>query len=604
MSRKQAIRAIPLLAGVLFSLLFLAPTTAQAAEGAPSQLALFPLATGLFGGLSLFLFGMDQASDALQAVAGSSMRRILDRLITNRFMGLLTGVIVTAILQSSSVTTVMLVSFITAGLISFSQAIGVILGANIGTTITVQIIAFKVTRYALLLVTAGFALLFTQKGTRRSFGRWLMGIGLIFFGMSVMGDAMTPLRTYQPFLNTMAAISNPWYSLVIAALFTAVIQTSAATVGIAIVFASQGLITLETGIALILGANVGTCVTAGLAAIGKPPEAVRAAVAHVLFKVIGALIALPFIPQIAEIVVAISPKLAEGASNMVLQQQIVPRQIANAHTVFNVGIALLFLPFSSLFVRWVEWLVPDREDFGEMALRPRYLDDSLIDTPSLALGMVRREVNHVGDVLEQMLAGVPTALFRGDLEKMQEVQEMDEQVDALYASTTRYLAKIGQENLPESVADEVLAALTALTELEAIGDIIENNLAHLAHVRVENNVQITPESLAFLDEYHTRISKAFQSAIVAFVSNNTEIAEIVMGMKEEVNQADIQARAWQAMILQQSLTSAEMASYTLQMDIMDNFKRIYYHIKRVAKLVVHEEGAADWTHEQLLASAG
>jgi phosphate:Na+ symporter len=593
---------LPILAALV--LVTLAPGKVYAQAGEP-DLALFPLITGLFGGLAIFLFGLEQASDSLRAVAGSRMRTILNRLITNRFMGVLTGFAVTAIVQSSSVTTVMLVSFITAGLLSFSQAVSVILGAHIGTTIAVQVIAFKITEYALLLVTVGFAGLFLLKGSKRRYGAWLLGIGLIFLGMEIMSQSMEPLKDYPPFLSLMATLNNPWASLIAAALFTALVQASAATLGVAIVFASQGLIGLEAGVAMILGANIGTCVLAAVAAVGKPSEAVRAAVVHIIFKITGALIALPFIPLLAQAAIAISPRAPIDPTGIVLETQTIARQIANAHTIFNVTIVMLFLPFSPLFARFVEWLVPDREDLAEHAMSmPRYLDSSLLDTPSLALGMVRREVSRMADVLEEMLADIPDAVFHGNLERMQQVQALDEHVDDLFAAITRYLAKINQEDLSEDTADEVLAAMSALTELEAIGDIIENNLNHLANVRVTNNVHLDPESLQALSKYHSQVSKAFRSAVVAFVSDNREIAKMVMGMKEEINQMDIQTRAWQALLLRETLTPQEMASYTLQMDIMDNLKRIYYHVKRVAKLVVHEEGAADWAKVRLAGAGG
>jgi phosphate:Na+ symporter len=239
-------------------------------NGAQTELAMLPLVMGLLGGLALFLYGMDKMSESLKAVAGERMKSILARLTTNRVTGALTGAFVTAVIQSSSVTTVLVVGFVTAGLMSVSQSVGIIMGANIGTTITAQIIAFKVTKYALLIVAAGFAMLFLGKRERtRHHGAGIMGLGLVFFGMGVMGEAMAPLRSYQPFLDAMIRMENPAVGILVAALFTGLIQSSSATTGIVIVMASQGLITLTAGIALILGANIGTCVTALLASIGR-----------------------------------------------------------------------------------------------------------------------------------------------------------------------------------------------------------------------------------------------------------------------------------------------------------------------------------------------
>lgn len=576
-------------------LLLLWPLPALAANGQADTLQLFGMGTGLFGGLAIFLFGMEQMSEAMRIVAGLRMRDILSRLTKNRLMGLLTGSVVTALVQSSSVTTVMVVGFITAGLMSFSQAMGIVLGANIGTTLTVQIIAFKVTKYALLLVAAGFVLLYTGKGKRKWYGQWLMGLGLLFLGMDLMGSAMTPLRDYPPFIRFMSAVANPLLAIGTAALFTALVQASSATIGLAIVFASQGLVPLETGIAFVLGANIGTCITATLAAIGKPREAVRASVAHVLFNVVGALLIFPFLGGFTEVVRLVSPSASAALAGGAAHAEIVPRQIANAHTLFNVAMSLLFLPFLPWIERIIDRLVVDKAgDENGHSIAPRYLDESLLGTASLALGLARREVSRVGDLLEQMMAKVPDAVFRGDLERVAEIRAMDDQVDALYTAITQYLAKIGRQNLSDDVADAVLEAMSALTELEAIGDIMENNLAHLAQVNAGGTIQISPESLVELNGLHKLVARSITSALTAFLTESEEAAQAVMGMKEEINRTEVRIRAWKARRLQETLTPEKIASYTMQVDTLENLKRIYYHAKRVAKLVVREEGAADW----------
>jgi phosphate:Na+ symporter len=314
------------------------------------------ISIGLVGGLGLFLYGMTQMSSSLKKVAGDRMKWILSRLTTNRFMGLVTGVAVTAAVQSSSATTVMLVGFVNAGLLNLTQAMGVILGADIGTTLTIQIVAFKVTKYAGLLIIGGLlTMAIAKKEAARELGILIMGLGLIFFGMSEMSDAMHPLRNYPPFLELMRNVSNPVTGVLVGALFTGLIQASAATIGIVVVLASQGLISLEGGIALALGANIGTCITAGLAALGQERDAVRVAVAHVMFKIVGVLLLIGFIPEFAALVRWVSPA-AVGAD----LAAIAPRQIANAHTLFNVGIAMVFLPLIDLFVRLCYFLVPGK----------------------------------------------------------------------------------------------------------------------------------------------------------------------------------------------------------------------------------------------------
>ena len=268
----------------------------------------FQMGMGLFGGLAIFLFGMEQMTATLKAVAGDGMKRILARLTTNRFKAVGAGAFVTAVIQSSSVTTVLVVGFVSAGLMSLQQSIGMIMGAEIGTTVTAQIIAFKVTGYALVAVAVGFAMQFFSKHERVcQYGLMIFGFGLIFFGMFLMGEAMKPLRTHQPFIELMGSMENPLLAILVSAAFTGLIQSSSATTAIIIMLAKSGFISLDAGIALAFGANIGTCVTALLASIGKPREAVQTAMVHLTFNVAGVLLWVGFIDQLAALVTSLSP---------------------------------------------------------------------------------------------------------------------------------------------------------------------------------------------------------------------------------------------------------------------------------------------------------
>ena len=307
----------------------------------------FDLWAGLLGGLALFLFGMDVMTQALRSAAGDYMKDVLSKLTRNRFVGVGMGAFVTAIIQSSSVTTVILVGFISAGLMSMSQSVAVIMGANIGTTITAQILAFKVTKLALPIIALGFGVAFTAKRNEwRQVGMVVLGLGMVFYGMSVMSDGLNPLRSYEPFIEFMVNLHNPLLGAAVGMAFTALVQSSSATTGILIVMASQGLIALEPAIAIALGANIGTCITAGLAVIGKPREAVRAAVVHTLFNVVGVLIWIAFIPQLAQLAEWMSPT-AEGLSGMDHLAAETPRQIANVHTFFNLANTVLLVGFTT-----------------------------------------------------------------------------------------------------------------------------------------------------------------------------------------------------------------------------------------------------------------
>ena len=540
----------------------------------------------LFGGLALFLFGMEQMADALKAVAGERMKSILATLTTNRFMGAITGAFVTAVIQSSSVTTVLVVGFITAGLMSLSQSVGVIMGANIGTTITAQIVAFKVTKAALLMIGVGFGMLFASKNEKiKHYGAMLMGLGLVFFGMSVMSDAMKPLRSYQPFLDLMVQMENPLIGILIAAAFTGLIQSSSATTGIVIVMASQGFITLPAGIALAFGANIGTCVTAMLASIGKPREAVRAALVHVFFNVGGVVVWFLFIDNLASWVTAISPAHPElsGIDRLAAET---PRQIANAHTIFNIANTILFIGFTTQFARIVEKLIPDRplEQEG-LAVTAKYLEPDLLSTPAFALDRVRMEVLNMGETVQNMNDRIMPAILSGNKETLEEIRAMDDEVDILYAQILEYMGGISKGTLTEAQTQELLDLMAALNELENIGDTVETNLVELGHDRIDAGFSISEPTAKVLNDFQDVIKKALRSAILAVAHNNREAAEEVIQMKEEIqNLADSAAEHQAGRLVAEEPN--RIAAYTTEIDIIEKQKRIYYFCKRMAKTVL------------------
>ena len=577
-----------LLALAVTSVLVLTP--AFAASGPDGDIDWWDMGMKLFGGLALFLFGMDQMADALKAVAGERMKLILAKLTANRFMGAATGAFVTAIIQSSSVTTVLVVGFITAGLMSMAQSIGIIMGANIGTTITAQIVAFKVTKFALLMVAAGFGMLFfSQLEKIRQYGGMLMGLGLIFFGMSIMSDAMSPLRSYQPFLDLMTHMDNPLVGILVAAGFTALIQSSSATTGIVIVMASQGFISLQAGIALAFGANIGTCVTAMLAAIGKPREAVRAAVVHVLFNIFGVLVWIGFIPYLAEFVTWFSPTHTglSGSDRLAAET---PRQIANAHTVFNIANTLLFIGFTGQFARLVEKLVPDKPLQERMITRPRYLDEELLDTPSLALDRVRLEIGHMGERVKVMLRDIIMAVTSADGVMLRNIARIDDEVDILHGHIVTYLGRISQKELTETQTRTLVNLMSATNELESIGDIIETDMVYLGYQGIEAQVSISEETRKVLHQLHHVVSNSTELAIDAVMENDQRAALEVIAMKADISRLMESA----AMHQSRRLVAEEpnrLAAYTLEIDIIEKLKRIYYFSKRIAKAVVSEEVA-------------
>jgi phosphate:Na+ symporter len=541
------------------------------------------LLAGLVGGLAIFLLGMERMTESLRVVAGDRLRALLLRLTSNRFLGMLTGAGITSVIQSSSVTTVLVVGFISSGLMSFQQSLGVIIGANIGSTVTAQIIAFKVTTYALFAVAGGFAVtLLSKRGDRQAQGSAILGLGLIFFGMSLMGDAMSPLRTSDTFVDVMDRLENPFLGVAVGAAFTALVQSSAATTGIVIVLAQQGLITLETGIALVLGANIGTAITALLASVGKPREALRAGVAHALFNVGGVVLWLPFIGLLGSLVEAI------GGGNA--------REVANAHTIFNVINATLVIGLVPAFARLIERLVPDRPEDEAAVVRARYLDRTLLRTPSLALDRARLELLRMADRVRAMLADILPAILAGTRWALLEIEERDDQVDSLHGQIIAYLGEISQMRLSERETEELFGLMEATNDLEAIGDLIETNLVTLGLHRVEQGLTVGAETAGVISEFHGEVVTALDLAMLAVTQKNANAARRVAAMKREVNSLERAAAAHQAERLVAQAPD-RVANYRLEVDVIATLKRIYYFTKRIARVSVPSDERASMTDD-------
>jgi phosphate:Na+ symporter len=381
-------------------------------------------------------------------------------------------------------------------------------------------------------------------------------------------------------------MDNPLIGILIAAAFTGLIQSSSATTGIVIVMASQGFITLQAGIALAFGANIGTCVTALLAAIGKPREAIRAAVVHVLFNVFGVLLWFGLIAQLAEFVTWLSPS-HPGLSGMERLAADTPRQIANAHTVFNLANTIIFLAFTSQFARLVEWLVPDKPLEEMLIAKPKYLDDALLDTPSLALERVRLETGHMGDRVKEMLRQIMPAILAGDRTQLRAVAKIDDEVDVLHRHIIAYLGNISRKTLTEEQTSEFVNLMAAVNDLENIGDIIETDLVHLGHQRIDEGVSVSKSTREVLTQLHDVVSETAELATHAVTERDEHAAQDVIALKADINHLTDSA----AMHESQRLVAEEpnrIASYTVEMDIIEKLKRIYYFSKRMAKSVMPE----------------
>lgn len=543
-----------------------------------SELHPLTMTIELLGGLALFLYGMEKMTDGLKAAAGRQMNVLLARLTGHPVLGAITGAFVTAVIQSSSVTTVLVVGFVSAGLMTLVQSVGVIFGANVGTTMTAQIVAFNTTALAFPLLAVGFLMKFVWKeGVARHYGAMLMGLGLIFYGMATMGSAMAPLRTHEGFAELLQSLQNPFLGMLAGAVFTALVQSSSATIGLAVVMATQGLLPLAAGIAILFGAKIGTGITALLAAIGKPPDAQRAAVVHVLFNVLGALLWLPFIPQIAALAELVSPAAGhlQGAERLAEE---VPRQIANAATLWATANAVLFLPFAASFARMAIRIVPDRPAQDRALIRPRYLDEPLLQVPAMALQRARMELGHMGERTAAMLGRVKAAFRSRDLS---ELSQQHDQVVVLREAVISYLQHIGRGELSDAEADEHAELVAASGAIESMSAAISRELAPLARSLQEAGITPSAETTALLERLFQTVEESARSALLALVDRDERAAQAVVASREAVRQLTDELHRQQSARLAQD-DPDRLLKHRVQFEILDKLWRVYSVAERMA----------------------
>ena len=530
----------------------------------------------LLGGTALLLYGVRLVGEGLQRAAGTRLRHLLATLSGNRLKGLAVGAGVTALLQSSSATTVMLVGFASAGLLSLRQTIGVILGADVGTTVTVQLLAFNLLDLAPLIVFVGWVASVASKGTVGYVGRAVLGFGFLFLGMRLIVEGTAPLKQSPLFADLLSALSRePLILLLIAAAFTALVHSSAATIGLAISLATAGLMPLEGAIPVIFGANIGTAGTALVASLGANVEARRVALAHASFKVAGVVIFIPFVSALADLVRLTSSDL--------------PRQIANAHTLFNVVLAILFLPLAHVAADVITRLVPDTRTRTTGAL---YLNPQVLDTPAVALGQALREVLRMGDVVLDSLRDALVVLERNDEALMREVIARDELIDRLEEDIKQFLVKLSSQTLTEDQAERETALIFVIANLEEIGDVIEKNLMELAEKKFRGNHVFSPQGWTEIKELHALVTENLELAMSALASGDRSVAEKVIRHKSRVNVLERRLRQTHIQRLHEGLRETIDTS-SIHLDLLANLKRANSLIAGIAYAVLGQHQVRD-----------
>lgn len=523
---------------------------------------------GLIGGLGLFLFGMQRMAEGLQKAAGDKLRRIIELFTSHPAIAVLTGAITTVLVQSSSTTTVMIVGFVNAGLMNLQQAVGTIMGANIGTTITAQVVSFDIYELALPAIGIGFGLNFLGKTKlQRYVGQGILGFGILLLGMTTMSDALRPLREYQPFLDGLVTLGQfPLLGVLAGTIFTVLVQSSSATTGLVIAFSLQNLIDLPAGLGIILGANLGTCITAQLAAIGANLAARRAAMAHILFNTIGVLIFLILLRPFTSLVQLIDPN--------------VTRQIANAHTIFNIANTLIMFPFLTHFVNLVVRLVPGTEEILER--KPKYLDQRIVHSPA-AIMSATRETLRMAEISLEMVRESVSAFVDKDPKLIKQVLQKEDVVNELEKDITAYLSEASQDPMTARQSHRIAALMYTVNDIERVGD-HATNITELAQEKIDHRLTLSDQAKEELNEIYTHVTRIYSGAIECLREEKIEEARNLIGEDDIVDELEQRFRDTHIQRLNQGLCHPEAG--VLFLDLISNLERIADHANNLAQAVV------------------
>lgn len=523
----------------------------------------------LMGGLGLFIYGMKLMGDGLENAAGEGLKSILEKVTSNRLMGVAVGAIVTAVIQSSSATTVMVVGFVNAGLMSLAQAAGVIMGANIGTTITAQLVAFKLDQIAPIFVCVGaMIVMFARAKKRREIGNIILGFGILFTGMGIMSGAMKPMASSPMFMDILIAIGDNWFIGIIAgAAITALLQSSSATTGILIALATTGSIDIGLALPVVFGCNIGTCITAIIASIGTNKTAHKAALLHLIFNIVGTVIFLPFLNILGEFVQSTSP----GD---------VSRQIANAHTVFNIANTALLLPFTKYIIKFINRVIPCEDKTEKMG--PKYIDDRVLEAPVIAAGQVIKETIRMANKAKENLELSMKAFMNNDEELINKVYENEKLIDILEESITSYLVKLSKCELSNKEKGIVASTFHVIIDIERIGDHAEN-IVELATEKINKNLQYSKDAEQEIYEVYNMAMDALDIAIESYVSRDVDKAKSIRVVEDKIDRYQKTYREKHIQRLYDGKCNAFAGAIFL--DLINTFERIGDHSTNIAESV-------------------
>jgi phosphate:Na+ symporter len=549
--------------------------TSSLAEIEPNSLDLIQMLGLLIGGLALFLFGLELMTGGLKAIAGSRLQDLLGKLTANRFRGVLAGAFVTALLNSSTITTVLMVGFVSAGLMTLTQSVPMIMGANIGSTVTAQIIAFDVSALTPFMLAFGFLFhAFSRHQLLQQLGSVILGLGLLFLGIQFMGEATHPLRTFQPFIDAMQDMENPFLGIVVGAVFTAVVQSSAATLAVVIALAGQGLMPLEAGIALILGANIGTCGTALLASIGKTTEAVQVGIVHLLFNVLGVLFWIFLIPQLANLVRHISPSYPDlqGVARLAAET---PRQVANTHTLFSVASTLILIWFTGPISKLAQVIVPARQKETKRAGDPLYLDESSLTVPSLGLQRIRLELTRLGEQVLEIVRRGSNVAINGQIGDISGLMDQGREIERLASAILHYIGRLSQAEHSSKESERMLDLAQTATSLEGVSDIVATNLVSVTQQRLKEGVDLARLRDENTSRFADAVIRNLEHAVETMRQPGSRPGETSRAVATKAEIEALAAAARQSVLDKLQLANkADVLGFRLATDMIEQFTQI------------------------------
>lgn len=526
---------------------------------------------GLMGGLGLFLYGMRLMSDSLEQAAGARMRAILEFFTKTPLRGILVGTLFTAVIQSSSACTVMVVSFVNSGLMDLYQAAGVIMGANIGTTVTSQLISFNLSALAPAIVMAGIILVMISKKVKvQRVGEVLLGFGILFMGLNTMSSSMAVLRESPQVVEIMGSLNGHFAALIVGLVVTAVLQSSSATVGIVLLLANQGLLDMRICFFIILGCNIGACVSALLAGLNGKRDAKRAAMIHLLFNILGTII------MYVALTVALEPithfiEFVSGSNP--------GREVANAHTLIKIVEVLILAPFIKQIVKMTGWVVRGKEETEEEGFHLQYIGEKSVYSPTTAVFDAIREMERMGHMAISNLERAMNALVTLDEKEIEQVYHVERQIDYLNHEITSYLVKVNGTTLPADDAKSIGGLFHVVNDIERIGDHAEN-IADAAEARLKQNIGFSESAKRELSSMLDMVIKITTYALDMFSSNNQEHMQEILDLEDQVDETE---RELQESHIQR-LTRGECTASAGMMfsDIISGLERVSDHATNIA----------------------